>query len=55
LAKIGLAESVADAQRKLKANAVELNGEKVTDQFLIPAPGEHVFKVGRNWRKALVL
>ncbi len=54
LARIGLAESVADAQRKLKANAVEMNGEKVTDQFLVPAAGEHVFKVGRNWRKTIV-
>jgi len=54
LAKIGLAESVADAQRKLKANSVEMNGEKVTDQFQVPAAGAHIFKVGRNWRKALV-
>jgi tyrosyl-tRNA synthetase len=54
LAKIGLAESIADAQRKLKANSVELNGEKVTDQFLVPAAGEHIFKVGRNWRKAVL-
>jgi tyrosyl-tRNA synthetase len=55
IAKIGLAESVADAQRKLKANAVELDGEKVTDQFAIPPAGEHLFKVGRNWRKAILL
>jgi tyrosyl-tRNA synthetase len=54
LAKIGLAESIADAQRKLKANSVEMNGEKVTDQFQVPAAGAHIFKVGRNWRKALV-
>ncbi len=54
LPKIGLAESVADAQRKLKANSVELNGAKVTDQFLVPAAGEHIFKVGRNWRKAIL-
>ncbi len=54
LAKIGLAESIADAQRKLKANAVEMNGEKVTDQFRVPTAGEYIFKVGRNWRKALV-
>jgi tyrosyl-tRNA synthetase len=51
LAKIGLAESVSDAQRKLKANAVELNGEKVTDQFAVPGIGEHILKVGRNWRR----
>jgi tyrosyl-tRNA synthetase len=55
LPKIGLAESVADAQRKLKANAVELNGEKVTDQFLTPPSGEHIFKVGRNWRRAILV
>ena len=54
LARIGLAESVADAQRKLKANAVELNGEKVTDQFMIPNQGQHIIKVGRNWRKAVL-
>jgi tyrosyl-tRNA synthetase len=54
LAKIGLADSIADAQRKLKANSVELNGEKVADQFLVPSAGEHIFKVGRNWRKAVV-
>jgi len=55
LARIGLADSVADAQRKLKANSVELNGTKVIDQFLIPPSGEHIFKVGRNWRKAVLL
>jgi tyrosyl-tRNA synthetase len=54
LARIGLAESVADAQRKLKANSVELNGIKITDQFVVPAPGEHTFKVGRNWRRVIV-
>jgi tyrosyl-tRNA synthetase len=54
LAKAGLADSVSDAQRKLKANSVELNGEKVTDHFLVPAAGEHTFKVGRNWRRVIV-
>jgi tyrosyl-tRNA synthetase len=53
LAKIGLAESVSDAQRKLKANAVELNSEKVTDQFAVPGIGEHILKVGRNWRRVV--
>jgi tyrosyl-tRNA synthetase len=55
LARIGLAESVADAQRKLKANSVELNGAKVADQFLVLPTGEHIFKVGRNWRKVILL
>jgi tyrosyl-tRNA synthetase len=54
LARIGLADSKADAQRKLKANSVEVNGEKVTDQFAVLAAGEHLFKVGRNWRRAVL-
>ena len=31
LAKVGLADSVSDAVRKIKAGAVEINGEKVED------------------------
>ncbi len=53
LIKIGLADSSADAQRKLKANSVESNGEKISDPFLILPPGEHILKVGRNWRRVV--
>lgn len=53
LVKVGLAESVSDAQRKLKANSVEINGLKVSDQF--PVTSEtYIIKVGRNWRRVLV-
>jgi tyrosyl-tRNA synthetase len=51
LAKIGLADSVSDGQRKVKAGAVEINGEKVRDLVLPDPPAELVIQVGKNWRK----
>ncbi len=54
LARVGLAESVADALRKLKAGAVEVNGTRIPDQFFTPGGGELTIKVGRNWRRVLV-
>ena len=51
LAKIGLAESVSDAVRKIKAGAVEINGEKVKDLMLKNPPRELVIQVGKNWRR----
>src|SRR5471030_2932168 len=54
LAKIGLAESVSDAARKIKAGAVEINGEKVKDLILSKPAAELVTQVGENWRKVIV-
>jgi tyrosyl-tRNA synthetase len=51
LAKIGLAESVSDAVRKIKAGAVEINGEKVKDLVLTSPAAELVIQAGKNWRK----
>jgi tyrosyl-tRNA synthetase len=51
LAKIGLAESVTDGQRKVKAGAVEFNGEIVRDLVLLDPPAEMVIRVGKNWRR----
>jgi tyrosyl-tRNA synthetase len=51
LAKIGLAESVSDAVRKIKANAVEINGEKQKELLLKNPPAELVIQVGKHWRK----
>ncbi len=48
----GLAASMADAVRKLKSNAVEVNGAKQSDQFLV-LEGAHVLKVGKNWRRTM--
>jgi tyrosyl-tRNA synthetase len=51
LPKIGLADSVTDAVRKIKAGAVEINGEKVKDLALASPPAELTIQVGKNWRK----
>ncbi len=51
LAKVGLAESVSDAVRKIKAGAVEINGGKVKDLALPDPPAELVIQVGKNWRR----
>ncbi len=50
LAKVGLADSVTDAVRKIKAGAVEINGERVPD-LNVKASGELLIKVGKNWRR----
>ncbi|MCU1257913.1 MAG: tyrosyl-tRNA synthetase [Bryobacterales bacterium] len=55
LARVGLAESVSDAVRKLKAGAVEVNGAKIPDQFFTPDNGDLLIKVGKNWRRVRVL
>jgi tyrosyl-tRNA synthetase len=51
LAKIGLAESVSDAVRKIKAGAVEINGDKVKDLALPNPAAELVIQAGKNWKK----
>jgi tyrosyl-tRNA synthetase len=51
IAKVGLAESVSDAVRKIKAGAVEVNGQKVTELVLAGADGEMIVQVGKNWRR----
>ena len=46
-----LAESRTDAERKIKAGAVEIDGVKYTDlKFVIP-PGGAVFHVGKKWKR----
>lgn len=54
LARTGLTESVSDAVRKIKAGAVEINGERVKDLVWSGGDGELIVQVGRNWRKILV-
>jgi len=53
LAKVGLAPSVSEAVRRIKAGAVEINGEKVND-LAFPTSPEMVIQVGKNWRKVTV-
>jgi len=53
LAKAGLAESVSEAVRKIKAGAVEVDGVRVTSLIQLSSPGEYVVRLGRNWRRIL--
>jgi tyrosyl-tRNA synthetase len=54
LAKVGLAESVTDAARKIKAGAVEINGLKVKDLMLANPAAELIVQAGKNWRRVTV-
>jgi hypothetical protein len=54
LARIGLAESVSDGVRKIKARAVEINGRKVEELVLPDAGPELLIQVGKNWRRVVV-
>ncbi len=53
IAKVGLAESVSDAARKIKAGAVSVNGRKVTDLVQAEQEREWIIQVGRNWRRVV--
>jgi len=47
----GLAESRTDAERKIKAGALEIDGQKHTSLTIDLAAGVHVFRVGKKWRR----
>ncbi len=51
LARIGLADSVSDATRKIKAGGVEINGVRVHDLLLPDTPAEMIVQVGEQWRR----
>ena len=51
LARIGLADSVTDATRKIKAGAVEINGVRIRDLLLGEVPAEMIVQVGKHWRR----
>ncbi|HWC00274.1 MAG TPA: tyrosine--tRNA ligase [Bryobacteraceae bacterium] len=54
LARVGLAESVSDAVRKIKAGAVEINGQKVHDLVWTGGDQELLIQVGKGWRRVTV-
>jgi tyrosyl-tRNA synthetase len=54
LARAGLAPSVSEATRKLKAGAVELNGRRVTDFVELNSPGEYIVRMGKLWRRVVL-
>ncbi len=51
LASVSLADSVSDATRKLKAGAVEINGNIHRDLVLSGASGTLVMRVGKKWKR----
>lgn len=53
LVGVGLAGSRTDAERKLKAGAVEINGARHTE-LLLPGAGEITVRVGKKWKKIRV-
>jgi tyrosyl-tRNA synthetase len=50
----GLADSRTDAERKIKAGAVEINGDKHASLTIALPPGQHVFRVGKKWKRIQV-
>lgn len=54
LAFVGLSDSVTDATRKLKAGAVEINGNIQKDLLLTGASGTLVVRVGKKWKRVAV-
>jgi tyrosyl-tRNA synthetase len=52
LARAGLAESNSDAQRKIKAGSLKIDGETYKELYLeLSFPAERVFRVGRKMKK----
>ena len=51
IAKIGLVPSVTEGVRKIKAGAVQVNGEKVLEMVVKGLSGEVIVQVGKGWRK----
>ncbi len=54
LAKVGLAESVSEATRKIKAGAVEIDGKRVEDLVAANGNGEWVIQVGKKWCRVIL-
>jgi tyrosyl-tRNA synthetase len=54
LAKIGLADSVSDAARKIKSGAVAINGARVEELLAADGTGDWVIQAGKKWCKVVV-
>jgi len=54
LAAIGLADSVTEAARKLKAGSVEINGAIHKDHVLTDANGTLAIRLGKKWKRVQV-
>jgi len=54
LREIELAGTRTDAERLLKAGAVEINGQRWTDMVFFANPGEHTIRAGKKWKRIIV-
>jgi tyrosyl-tRNA synthetase len=54
LAAVGLAPTRSEAERLLKAGAVEIDGTRSTDLKWIAATGTHTVRAGKKWKKITV-
>jgi tyrosyl-tRNA synthetase len=54
LALIGLTASVTDATRKIKAGAVEINGNIQKDLLLNNVAAELTIRVGKQWKRVKI-
>jgi tyrosyl-tRNA synthetase len=55
IARAGLAESNSDAQRKIKAGSLKIDGEPCKELYLqTPLPVEKIFRVGRKMKKVRI-
>jgi tyrosyl-tRNA synthetase len=54
IALVGIADSVTDATRKIKAGAVEINGNVQRELLLTGARGTLVIRVGKKWKRVRV-
>jgi tyrosyl-tRNA synthetase len=54
LAAIGLAPTRSEAERLLKAGAVEIDGARYADLKWAASPGTHTIRAGKKWKKITV-
>ncbi len=54
LVQLELADSRTDAERKIKAGAAEIDGEKYTKLTIALPKGQTVFRVGKKWKRVQV-
>jgi tyrosyl-tRNA synthetase len=55
LAQAALADSNSDAQRKIKAGSLKIDGESCKELFLHTSlPAEKIFRVGRKMKKVVI-
>ena len=54
LVAIGVVDSRTDAERKVKAGAVEIDGERHAGLTIALQPGDHIFRVGKKWKRVQV-